>query len=55
VDFLDKKPPEPKELSEKLVFETTGALADGRSGAAGGLGCCWACEHKISSPLIQIS
>jgi hypothetical protein len=55
VDFLDKKPPEPMQLSVKLVFEATGAVADGRSGAAGGPGCYSAREHKIQSPLIRIS
>jgi hypothetical protein len=33
-------------LSVKLVFETTGAVADGRSDAAGGRGCYSVCEHK---------
>lgn len=54
MDFLDKKPPEPCR-SVKLVFETTDAVADGRSGAAGGRGCYSVREHKIPSPLIRIS
>jgi hypothetical protein len=48
VDFLDKKPPEPMQLSVKLVFEATGAVADGRSGAAGGPGCYSAREHEAA-------
>ena len=35
-------------LSVKLVFEATGAVADGRSGAAGGRGCYSVREHKNS-------
>jgi hypothetical protein len=44
VDFLDKKPPEPMQLSVKLAFETTGAVADGRPGAAE----LWQHERKIA-------